>query len=110
MKNFTWLSFVIAFLLLTCFVLKAQTNVSGGIYSDATWTKANSPYIITDTVVVFPGVTLTIEPGVTLKFADKIRIEIRQANLISEGTRADSITYTSNSSTPTSGIYDGVRI
>src|SRR3954463_16410922 len=80
--------------------VNAQTNVSGGIYSNTTWTKANSPYIVTDTVVVFPGVTLTIEAGVTVKFADSIRIECRQANMVAVGNDADSITFTSNSSSP----------
>jgi hypothetical protein len=42
----------------------AQTPVSGGIYSNTTWSLANSPYVMTGDIVVFPGVTLTIEPGV----------------------------------------------
>ena len=32
----------------------AQTNVSGGIYQNTTWTAANSPYIVTGSIVVFP--------------------------------------------------------
>ena len=48
----------------------AQTNVSGGIFSNTTWTKANSPYIMTGPVVVFPNVTLTIEPGVVVKIKE----------------------------------------
>jgi len=43
---------------------KSQTTVSGGIYSNTTWTLANSPYVITGNIVVFPAATLTIEPGV----------------------------------------------
>jgi hypothetical protein len=86
----------------------SQTNVSGGIYTNTTWTKAKSPYIITDTVVVFPGVTLTIQPGVTVKFANNIRLELRQATLIAEGTSTDSITFTSNSAVPYAGIWNSV--
>jgi len=88
----------------------AQTNVSGGIYSNTTWLKANSPYIVTDTVVVFPNVTLTIQPGVTIKFANNKRLEIRQAKLIAIGTATDSITFTSNSPTPSLGIWSGIYL
>src|SRR5438270_6652451 len=86
--------------ILISFFANGQTNVSGGIYANTTWTQANSPYIITDTVVVFPGVTLTIEPGVTVKFDDGVQLEIRQAILIADGQTNDSITFTSNSSNP----------
>ncbi len=47
--------------------LSAQTPVSGGIYANTTWTLANSPYLMTGPVVVFPGKTLTIEPGVEVR-------------------------------------------
>lgn len=89
-------------------VATAQTNVSGGIYSNTTWAASNSPYIVVDTVVVFPGVTLTIEPGVTVKFETDKRLEIRQAKLIAIGTSADSITFTSNSGLPSPGIWDAI--
>jgi hypothetical protein len=90
--------------------LHAQTNVSGGIYSNTTWTLANSPYIVVDTVVVFPGVTLTIEPGVVVKFDSSIQLEIRQAKIIANGTSSDSITFTSNSFTPVAGSYTGIYL
>lgn len=45
----------------------SQTMVSGGIYNNTTWTLANSPYLMTGSIVVFPGVTLTIEPGVEVR-------------------------------------------
>src|ERR1700741_62514 len=95
---------VISILLITI-QTHAKTNVSGGIYSNTTWTKANSPYIVTDTVVVFPGVTLTIEPGVTVKFNDGKHLEARQSNLIAIGTPTDSIIFTSASANPFIGIW-----
>ena len=111
MKNFNK-KYLTTIVLITAisFAGNAQTNVSGGIYVNTTWTKANSPYIVTDTVVVFPGVTLTIEPGVVVKFADNQQLEIRQGTLIANGTSTDSITFTSNSSSPTPGIYVGVYL
>ncbi|MFA5782271.1 MAG: right-handed parallel beta-helix repeat-containing protein [Bacteroidales bacterium] len=111
MKN-NILQFLIiaAFFVIIAPAIKAQTNVSGGIYSNTTWTLANSPYIVTDTVVVFPGVTLTIEPGVTVKFENNKLLEIRQAHIIAEGTITDSITFTSNSATPTPGIWSDIYL
>jgi len=84
-------------LLLLVTNIKSQTIISGGIFTNTTWTAVNSPYIVIDTLVVFPGVTLTIEPGVTVKFDNGIGLEIRQAYLIANGTASDSITFTSNS-------------
>src|ERR1044071_476435 len=109
MKKFTPSVYAIIFYITSLsFNSVAQTNVSGGIYTNATWTKANSPYIVVDTVVVFPGVTLTIEPGVTVKFADGNTLEIRQGTLVALGNSVDSITFTSNSTSPHAGIWKGI--
>ncbi|MCW4025592.1 MAG: hypothetical protein NWF01_11255 [Candidatus Bathyarchaeota archaeon] len=40
------------------------TQVSGVLSSDTTWTQANSPYNLTDNILVDSGVILTLEPGV----------------------------------------------
>lgn len=45
----------------------AQTLLHGGIYTNTTWSLANSPYLMDGSVVVFPGVTLTIEPGIEVR-------------------------------------------
>ncbi len=72
--------------LLSIFILlvismQAQTNVSGGIYQNATWSLAGSPYIVNGPVVVFPGVTLNIQPGVEIRInnqtSSNIYIETR---------------------------------
>jgi len=63
------MSVKIIFSIFLCFcTLNAftQTNVSGGIYQNATWTLAGSPYIVNGSVVVFPGATLNIQPGVEI--------------------------------------------
>ena len=109
MKNLFKILVLTLFILSSSLFTIAQTNVSGGIYSNTTWTLNNSPYIVTDTVVVFPGVTLTIEPGVIVRFDNNQLLQIRQATLIAQGTALDSITFTSNSNSPMPGIWQGVK-
>ena len=53
-----------------------QTTVSGGIYQNTTWTLAGSPYIVAGSLVVFPGKTLNIEPGVEIKIDNQINTNI----------------------------------
>ena len=55
-------------MLSVCFsiTVNSQTNFSGGIYQNTLWSSLGSPYIINGPVVVFPGNTLTIEPGVEI--------------------------------------------
>jgi len=73
------------FLLVTLFFVLslpiAQTLVSGGIYQNTTWTLAGSPYEVTGSIVVFPGKTLNIEPGVEIRInnltSNNIYIETR---------------------------------
>lgn len=111
MKNSTN-KFLMTVILITVisFVSLGQTNVSGGIYANTTWTLANSPYIVVDTVVIFPNVTLTIEPGVTVKFTNNKVLEARQGKILAVGTNSDSITFTSTSLTPFPGIWDEIHI
>ena len=98
-----------AFLTLT--VAHGQTNISGGIYSDTSWSKANNPFIITGTVLLH-DVTLTVQPGVIVKFANNARLQCSTQNdkIIALGTITDSITFTSNSLSPSPGIYFGIDL
>lgn len=82
----------------------SSTDVSGIIATDTTWTLANSPYIVTGNVLVNSGVTLTIEPGVTVKFNSGKAIQI-DGTLIARGTNAANITFTSNQTTPAAGNW-----
>lgn len=71
----------------------AQTTVSGGIFADATWTLANSPYHVTGDVVLFDTYTLTIEPGVVVQVDAGKTIELRNSRLVAVGTPAQPITF-----------------
>ena len=73
--------FLLILLCISSFLSGAQTNVSGGIYQNATWSLAGSPYIVDGSIVVFPGKTLNIEPGVEIRInnqtSSNIYIETR---------------------------------
>ncbi|MCK5459529.1 right-handed parallel beta-helix repeat-containing protein [Candidatus Parcubacteria bacterium] len=101
-KQFIILS-ILVFAVLGCFVLvgqvNAETEVSGIIDSDTTWTLANSPYIVTGNILVNEGVVLIIEPGVFVKFktyfiageGHYIKID---GTLMAIGTETEKITFT----------------
>ena len=73
----------------------AATNVSGPIYSNTTWTLAGSPYVMTSTVTVASGVTLTIEPGVVVKASGQFTQLSINGTLYAVGTSTNRITFTS---------------
>ncbi len=70
--------------------------------------KVNSPYLVTSDLVISPDGTITIEPGVDIRFADGAKLEVR-GTLLANGTLTDSITFTSNTST-TQGSWIGIDI
>ncbi len=84
------------------------TVVSGYIYSDTIWTLANSPYIVTDDITVVPGVTLTIEPGVVVKFDGPFELVV-DGYLNAQGTDTNNIVFTSNAATPAVGDWLGIK-
>ena len=86
-----------------------QTYVSGIISSNTTWTSSNSPFIVTDTVVVLQSVRLTIEPGVTIRFDSTKFMDIR-GSLYAEGTLHDTIYFTSNDPQNNLGDWEGIRL
>src|SRR3954469_17375915 len=84
-------------ILLFSILAKSQTNVSGNISGNTTWTKAGSPYMLTGNVGVRTGYTLTIEPGVTVERDSDYQILINGAVQIN-GTPEDSIQFVNGQS------------
>jgi hypothetical protein len=72
-------------------VADAGTNVVGIITSNTTWTKANSPYTLTGPVAVNTGVTLTIEPGVSVNL-NNFYIQVN-GTLTANGNDSDKISF-----------------
>jgi hypothetical protein len=68
----------------------SATPISGDITSDTTWSRANSPYLVTLPISVANTATLTIEPGVEVLFAVGAGLRIA-GGLNSKGTHAQQI-------------------
>ncbi|MEA2096056.1 MAG: FlgD immunoglobulin-like domain containing protein [Candidatus Cloacimonadota bacterium] len=107
------LSFII--IMFTFFLIVSAIEVGGHLTEDTTWSPAENPYLVTETLYVDAGVTLTILPGTEIKvsgaslsnsyeytqnfwlngagwsLAKYIRVDGR---IIAEGTEQDSITFT----------------
>jgi len=73
------------------YLITAGTNLT----VSKTLKKSKSPYIIKDGVTVNSGVTLTIEPGVVIKFYDADSYLTSQGAIKANGASADKIVFTS---------------
>jgi hypothetical protein len=95
-----------------------QTFVNGNITTTRTWTAAGSPYIVTVDARVRFGSTLTIEPGVVVKFNANCGLSADAAapptwpvsSIVAVGTASDSIVFTSNVVAPTVGSWKTVSV
>ena len=92
------------FCFLTNSVLFSQTYISGFISANTTWNIAGSPYIVTGNALLSQGYTLTIEPGVIVKFSQNKALQI-DGKLIAIGTPQNRITFTSDQLVPTPGYW-----
>ena len=103
-KSFLKNSSVLVFLFISSFNAIAQTNVSGFISSNTTWNLAGSPYIVIANSLVSGSYTLTIDPGVLVKFNDSCALQI-DGELIAIGTAQNRIIFTSNQTVPAAGDW-----
>jgi len=75
---------------------KYVTAIAGTVINTPTvsgiWTKQNSPYNIYNTITVPAGKTLTIEPGVEVRFFGHHAFNVN-GSLLARGTAADSILF-----------------
>lgn len=84
----------------------AMTVVNQDITADTTWTKAGSPYHVTNGINVRAGVTLRVEPGVEVRTDADIGIVVN--GMISAiGTLGEPILFTASTKQPNgwNGLY-----
>jgi hypothetical protein len=88
--------FLVCGALLTAEDARALTRLPTTTYStDTTWYYSQSPYILDGNVTVAAGATLTIEPGVTVKFNGQFRMITVKGTIKAVGTQSSRITFTS---------------
>lgn len=75
--------------------------------TNTTWTLANSPYVLDGNVTVAAGATLTIEPGVIVKFNGQLRKMTINGTLSAVGTQTSLITFTSYQDDTAGGDTNG---
>jgi hypothetical protein len=90
--------------ILPIFSLIALTNVPAGNVNGI-FQSSGSPYLINGDVVIPNGQTLTIQPGVEIRFTGAFRLKV-EGRLLSIGTAGDSIRFTtSDAATKWRGIW-----
>ena len=93
---------------LSLFPRVTATEIMDDITEDTIWTVADSPYEIRNDIKVNRGVTLTIEPGVTVSFGKNAAL-IVEGSLIAVGNSSNPITFTSNQPAPARGQWTGIE-
>lgn len=93
-------------------LVAAQTYITSNIGTNTTWTIGGSPYVIqAATVMIKNGSTLTIDPGVEVRFADDAKLETDvNGSIRAIGTPSDSIRFTSNRATPAVSDWKYIQV
>ncbi len=70
------------------------TSVSGTISVNTTWFAASGPYVVTASVSISSGATLTIEPGTSVYLASAVNLTVASGGrLLAEGTDSQRIRF-----------------
>ena len=84
---------IISTITLSSYSAKANSTIGGLISSDLTLTKSGSPYLLSSTVQIPAGRTVTVQPGVEIRTNGTSTAFWNQGNLVFNGTRQDPIRF-----------------
>ena len=90
------------------FFTVSATYVEGPITQDTTWTLVDSPFVVSQNVIVYQNATLTIESGVEISFGGHFSL-IVNGQLVANGTQDKMITFTSNKHQPEAGDWNAIE-
>ena len=88
----------------TSFTTVNATYVEGPITQDTIWTLVDSPFVVSKNVTVYSSATLTIEPGVEVRFGENFWLVVN-GRVIANGVEDKLIRFTSNKLTPMKGDW-----
>jgi len=91
------------------FTEEKPTYVEGVVTRDTTWTLTDSPFIVSNNIIVYSNVTLTIESGVEVRFGGNFSLTI-SGQLIAKGTQDKLVMFTSNKVSPAAADWNKIII
>jgi len=92
----------------TTSIMFSTASVSGIINKNTVWKVADAPYVVTGNVIVDTNITLTIEPGVMVKFAGYYYLMVK-GTLNAIGNPKAPIIFAFNASSPSVGDWKGIQ-
>ena len=81
-----------------------ETHVGGTISGNVTWDPSGNPYITDSSVTIAGGATLTISPGVIIRFSGAHALTVN-GTLHAVGEESNVITFTSDQASPGPGDW-----
>ena len=86
-----------------------EPELGGVLYEDTILTAAQSPYIITSTLVVLPDTILEIEAGAELRFQGSISLTVKGILKV-QGQADNLVLFGPDNAAPTAGDWVGIEI
>jgi hypothetical protein len=102
-KEAVSLLWIVMLALLHTISLAGPTSIGGNL--SGTLYLTNSPYLVTNNIVIASNQTLTIQAGCVLQFITNTTLAQIEGTLIARGTSGSPISFTSNKSVKTNGQW-----